>query len=190
MEYVLRSRKLWSLVVGDKERPSDAAGRKEWDEQDEEARQVIVMTVFDSQNSYLFDETSAKGMWDRLKEAHQEVSVANTLRLKSTFNAYKKDPKHTITMHVTKVKEMVQELKAVGVTIPKEDIILILLDSLPEEYRLVKSSLKSQKWSMFVLASKKKNMTWDWFLKRKRKRHCQRLENKVQEELNAIIVES
>jgi hypothetical protein len=112
---------------------------------DEEARQVIVMSVDDNQNAYLFEETTAKGMWDRLKEAYQETSVANTLRLKSVFNSYKKNPEQSMADHVNKVREMAQELKAIGVTVPKEDIILILLDSLPEDYRMVKSSLKSQR---------------------------------------------
>ena len=145
MEYNFRSRKLWSIVNGERVRPSDEPGRKEWDELDEEARQVIVMTVNDEQNTYLFDETSAHGMWNKLKEAYQERSVANTLRLKSAFNTYKKDPKHTMTKHVNKVLEMVQELKAVGVDVPKEDVILVLLNSLPDDYRMVRSSLKSQK---------------------------------------------
>ena len=145
MEYNLRSRKLWGVVSGEKQRPTEEEEARKWDELDEEARQVIVMTVNDNQNSYLFDETSAKGMWDRLKEAYQEVSVSNRLRLKSAFNTYRKDPAHTISQHVSKVKELVQQLKAVGVTVAKEDVILILLDSLPEEYRIVKTSLKSQR---------------------------------------------
>ena len=145
MEYNLRSRKLWTIVSGDRERPSTSPEDKEWEELDEEARQIIVMTVDDRQNAYLFEETTAKGMWDRLKEAYQEESVANTLRLKSAFNSYRKDPSQTMTMHVNKVREMVQELKSVGVTVPKEDVILILLDSLPDEYRMVRSALKSQR---------------------------------------------
>ena len=145
MEYNLRSRKLWAVVSWDKKRPLDEEEGRKWDDLDEEARQVIVMTVNDNQNSYLFDETLAKGMWDRLKDAYQEVSVSNRLRLKSAFNTYRKDPAHTISQHVSKVKELVQQLKAVGVTVAKEDVILILLDSLPEDYRIVKSSLKSQR---------------------------------------------
>jgi hypothetical protein len=145
MEYLLRSRKVWSIVNGETKRPEEDPGGREWDELDEEARQMIVMTVSDSQNCYLFEEQTSKGMWDKLKEAYQEVSVANKLRLKSTFNTYKKDPKHNVTQHVNRVKEMVQELKAVGVTIPDEDVILVLLDSLPEDYRMVRSSLKSQR---------------------------------------------
>jgi hypothetical protein len=31
------------------------------------------------------------------------------------------NPQHTMAVHVNKVKEMAQELKAVGVTVPKED---------------------------------------------------------------------
>ena len=145
MEYNFRSRKLWTIVNSERERPVESPAREEWDSLDEEARQTIVMTVNDAQNAYLFNEVTAKGMWDRLKAVYQEESVANTLRLKSAFNTYKKDPKHTMAMHISKVKEMEQELRAVGVTVAKEDVILILLDSLPEEYRMVKSSLKSQK---------------------------------------------
>ena len=132
-------------MSGDCERPSSTPGGMEWDTLDEEARMEIVMAVNNEQNVYLFEETTAKGMWDKLKEAYQETSVANTLRLKSKFNSYRMDPQHTITEHVKKVKEMAQELKAVGVIVPKEDIVLVLLDSLPEDYRMVKSSLKSQK---------------------------------------------
>ena len=145
MEYNLRSRKLWNIVSGERPRPLGSPDDKEWDTLDEEARQVIVMTVNDEQNAYLFEETTARGMWERLKEAYQETSVANTLRLKSKFNSYKMDPLHSMATHVNKVKELAQELKAVGVAVEKEDIILVLLDSLPEQYKMVKSSLKSQR---------------------------------------------
>ena len=95
MEYNLRSRKLWNIVSGERPRPLGSPDDKEWDTLDEEARQVIVMTVNDEQNAYLFEETTARGMWERLKEAYQETSVANTLRLKSKFNSYKMDPLST-----------------------------------------------------------------------------------------------
>jgi hypothetical protein len=146
MEYILRGKGLWEHVSEPSLSSSEDHVERSsaWKKKDEEAKELIVMSVDDDQNSFLFDATTSKEMWENLKDAYQEVSSANKMRLRSLFLNYKKDPRKSMLAHINKVKEMVQELKAIGTEVPKEEIILVLLQSLPEEYRVVKSSLKTR----------------------------------------------
>ena len=47
-------------------------------------------------------------------------------------------------MHINKLRELVQQLTAVGASIDEQDQIIVLLKSLPEEYKMMVTALKSQ----------------------------------------------
>ena len=142
MEHALRVRRLWGIVNGEERRPDSSPAKEEWERRDEQARQCIVMTVDEENTSSLFTAENAKEMWECLKEVFQEKSISNILTLKNEFFTYKKDPKHNMHQHVMKIKEMVYNLEAIGVKVDKNDTILVLLNSIPNEYKMVRTSLK------------------------------------------------
>jgi gag-polypeptide of LTR copia-type/Integrase core domain/GAG-pre-integrase domain/Zinc knuckle len=144
MEHALRVRRLWAIVNGEERRPEVSPAKEEWERRDEQARQCIVMTVDEENTSSLFMAESAYEMWECLKDVFQEKSVSNILTLKNEFFTYKKDPKQSMHQHIMKIKEMVYNLEAIGVKVDKNDTILVLLNSIPIEYRMVRTSLKTQ----------------------------------------------
>ena len=83
-------------------------------------------------------------MWDNLQTAYQEKSTANSIELKSLFYNLKKKQEHTINDHINRMWEIIENMSALGVEVPEEDKVMVLLDSIPSEYDMVKTALKIQ----------------------------------------------
>ena len=143
MERALRVRNLWNVVSGREPMPEGVTERDEWIERDEEAQHCIVVTVDDEHTSYLYNTHTSKMMWESLEEVFLERSTANSMSLKNEFYNCKKDTKLTMQQHTMKLREMLHHLDAIGVAIPKEDVVMVLLNSIPEDYKSVRSTIKT-----------------------------------------------
>ena len=144
MEYILDNKGLLEVVLGSEMRPDTSANDQQiWDKKDKEARQLIVMCVNEDQDNYLYGAKTASEMWAKLSSVYQEKSTANSLQLKSRFYSLKKATEDSMIQHINKMVELMEELRALGIKIPEEDSIMVLLNSLSDTYRMVKVALRT-----------------------------------------------
>ncbi|KAM2005006.1 hypothetical protein ACFX15_000241 [Malus domestica] len=56
----------------------------------------------------------AKKMWDQLKFTFGGTSTTKLRSLVLKFEVYRMDPKHSVSKHLRKMSNVIQDLKAVG----------------------------------------------------------------------------
>ena len=145
MTYLLKFKKLWGYVSGEIAKPEvEVEGRNTWEEKDDAAKTILCLSLDDTQLPYVLMATTSKEMWDKLGDAYEEKSTANVMQLKAQFHNFKKCGGDRMQMHINKLRELVQQLTAVGASIDEQDQIIVLLKSLPEEYKMMVTALKSQ----------------------------------------------
>ena len=181
MEYAFGKKKLWGIVTGDIPQPTEEDERKAWEGLDYDARQLIVMTVGHDQDGYIFRAKSAKQMWDNLQEAYQEKSSANSIQLKSVFYKLKKKKEHNMTEHINYMWELMENLKALGVDLPEEDTVMVLLDSVPPEYTMITTALKVHDGITFERCAGRLKQA------EREMKNSSRLEVKVEERESALV---
>ena len=154
MEYILDNKGLLEVVLGSEMRPDTSGNDQQiWDKKDKEARQLIVMCVNEDQDNYLYGAKTACEMWAKLSSVYQEKSTANSLQLKSRFYSLKKASEDSMVQHINKMVELLEELRALGIKVPEEDSIMVLLNSLPDAYRMVKVALRTHEGLTFEKVS-------------------------------------
>ena len=131
MEFALGRKGLMDIVLGQDPKPANPELRRQWEQKDYQARELIVMSVGHDQDTYIFRAKSAKEMWDNLQTAYQEKSTANSIELKGLFYNLKKKQEHTINDHINRMWEIIENMSALGVEVPEEDKVMVLLDSIP-----------------------------------------------------------
>jgi len=145
MEHFMRTRKVLKFVNGESVQPGDDDKRaqEKWKAIDEEVQSLIVNAVEREHINLLFKAKTAKEMWDALKRKFQEESLSNRLELKQKFITLKMEKGVKMDKHIGQLRELMEDLEAVGEDITNEEAILVLFNSLPPEYKLVTFNLKS-----------------------------------------------
>ena len=77
---------------------------------------------------------NAKDMWDQLKFDFGGTSTTRLRILVLKFEAYRKDPKHTMIEHLRMMSEMICDLKAVGNILTDEQQVQVVIRSLPDSW--------------------------------------------------------
>ena len=67
----------------------------------------------------------------------------NSLQLKSRFYSLKKENEDSMGEHINKMTKLLEELRALGINIPEEDSVMVLLNSIPDTYQMVKVALRT-----------------------------------------------
>src|SRR5687767_3671079 len=71
----LQASDLWDIVDGTK--PCPAGGDPAWTKLDVQARAILASTLDDAQSNHVDNCTTAKDMYDRLKDIHCDTSLLN-----------------------------------------------------------------------------------------------------------------
>jgi len=87
------------------------------------------------------DETTAKGIWDKLKELYMKKSLTNCLILLRTFFTYKMKEGTLLRAHLNTFDGLLMKMKVIDLKIEEEQNAMILLCSLPERYTSFLNSL-------------------------------------------------
>src|SRR5438128_1503343 len=79
---ILEANDLWDVVTGEEVKPSGesataAAAIKAWKKKDVQARSIIAPTLDDIQTTHVYSCTSAKEMFDKLKNANSDSGSFN-----------------------------------------------------------------------------------------------------------------
>lgn len=119
------------LVLEDK--PANME-QKVWDRLNLQACGTIRLFLAKDQKYSVMKETKAKVLWKLLEDKFMTKSVENRLFLKKKLFRFQYQPGCTMQEHLTEYNKILADLRNLDVDILDEDKALLLLNSLPDEY--------------------------------------------------------
>jgi hypothetical protein len=112
-----------------------------WKEGDARARTRIELAIGDSEMIHIIGALTAREMWDQLtmvKESKGQLGVLATRR--ALYRATAEEGFEMIT-HISRLRQLQEELHIMGNLVSDEDFVMILLTSLPESWDNYTTSL-------------------------------------------------
>lgn len=122
-----------------------------WDKNDRNARALICLNISDSQIVHVRHSKSAKETYDQLKSVHERVNLTNKLFLLRKLYSIKYVETMKMQEHINSVLELAEKLRSIGEIIQDDNLIAILLCSLPNSYSTFITAIESKNESELSL---------------------------------------
>ncbi|KAL6202951.1 hypothetical protein ACLB2K_026655 [Fragaria x ananassa] len=104
----------------------------------------LLMTTLDGDATYVIvGSKSTQEAWNALLERFSTVSRANIMQLKTDLQTVK-NGSDSIDKYFLRIKLARDQLRLVGVQIVDEDIIVVTLNGLPNEYSIIKTMIRAR----------------------------------------------
>lgn len=103
----------------------------EWKKKDSKAQKIIVRTMAPQPMMHIINCESAYEMWAKLQAVYEQKSSASIHLLQERFYSFVKDPKDGVAVHISKLENLVQQLKDLGETVSTSMLIARILTTLP-----------------------------------------------------------
>ena len=147
MKHVLLAKDLWGLVDGTEAEPAeDAAARvlADYRKRSQKAFSVIALAISSSQ-LYLVTSCEQPGQaWKALRNHFERDTLANKLLLKKRYFRSEMKEGTSVEKHLKNMKELTEQLAAIGAPIDEEDQVVTLLGSLPKSYSTFVTALQAR----------------------------------------------
>lgn len=134
----LKTKGLWIVVEQDPPTEQDAVTT--WQKKDLEALNAIVQTLSTVQTSYVINQTSARGVWNKLEEVSRGRILERRLNLKRKLNTIKWEKGENATQYMQRLESITEELRSMGETFEDVEVASIALQGLPKAYFCVARS--------------------------------------------------
>ncbi len=146
MEHLMKAKGLWGMVAETESVPdgANAQTRAEFEKRKEKAFSVLVLNVSTPQLYLITSCKTPKEAWDTLKGHFERDTLANKLFLKKKYFRCEMKEGECITEHLKRMKELTDQLGAIGAVIEEEDQIVTLLGSLPSSYATIVTALETK----------------------------------------------
>jgi hypothetical protein len=118
--------------------------KREYEESDQLAHSQIVLTVSDTVISHLRTTTTAKEAWVKICSVFEQKGLAAKVFLRRKLLNLKKDALMPMQEHINTVRELAEQLNAIGAPISDGDLAITLLCSLSDTYDPIIISLESR----------------------------------------------
>ncbi|KAE8732640.1 hypothetical protein F3Y22_tig00001818pilonHSYRG00042 [Hibiscus syriacus] len=103
---------------------------------------VTIRSCLSREKKYGYkNETSASKMWKALEEKFLKKSSQNRLHMKKRLFKFDYQPCTNMNEHITTFNELVEDLLGMDETFKDEDLALMLLSSLPDEFEHLETTL-------------------------------------------------
>ncbi|RWS00242.1 Retrovirus-related Pol polyprotein from transposon TNT 1-94-like protein, partial [Dinothrombium tinctorium] len=137
----LKSKGLFKIVNGTERKPDTCEKKiEEWEQRDTRAQWLISSALNTHEHEHVVNCLSAHEMWNTILSIHEQKSETSRYLVQEKFYNYKMDPSDNIACHISKVKQLANELSNIGETVSDSALITKIICSLP------------QKFSSFVIA--------------------------------------
>lgn len=134
MKWLLIMKGAWNAVI-DHENVDDA--------EDLKAMALIGLSVDKHLKTTIDACDTAKEAWDKLEDVYKAKSNARKLQLKRELTSISLKPKESITMYVSRAKDIRDQLIAAGYEASEEEVALSLLAGLPEGYESIVDTIQA-----------------------------------------------
>ncbi|KAL0309926.1 UNVERIFIED_CONTAM: hypothetical protein Sradi_5934900 [Sesamum radiatum] len=194
MKTYFQSQKLWEIVEEGVTLPEDSSTSSSAEKgklenkkaKDSEALYYIQTAVADHIFPRISVATSAKEAWSILQKEYQgsaKVRIIKLQTLRRDFENMKMKDSETIDEYYTKVRELVNQLKAYGEDIPEKRVVEKLLISVTEKYDPIVTTIEETK-DIITLTVTELVGSLEAYEKRRSRREENSLENAFQSKLN------
>lgn len=150
MELVFIAEYLWDIVTG--EQPKDVD--KNWQTEDEKAREIIEQSIDDDQTTHIHAKTTAAEMWQALKGIHDKSTFLAKIDVFKEISGFRMQKDQSMDEHISKLSNLFQKMVDMGDThLSEQWKINFLLSSLPGNYENIVSDIgmipgKDLTWSL------------------------------------------
>ncbi len=142
LKAVLLSKGLWKITTkGPQEETKDETKTLQ---SVEKAFGLIYLSI-PQRMYYIINVTKEpKEALEALHAHFESTSQANKRIIKRQWNNYQMSPDHSISTHVSKITELTNKMKAVGLTLTEEEQRGALLGTLCDAYKVIRTTLELQ----------------------------------------------
>ncbi|MCO5570299.1 hypothetical protein L7F22_024017 [Adiantum nelumboides] len=141
MQTLLMIKNMWKIVMGEEPRPAHGDQRNDWDRRALQAQGLININVKDTLVGYIRSATSAKEAWDILARRFEGKSIIKVMHLKSKLNEATKSSSESVHEYLLKLRNIQDELAAIGEEVSDVDMIQSILKGIKKEYKHFVTSL-------------------------------------------------
>lgn len=137
---------LEDLLDGSNPKPAGENSKpevKKWIKDNAKAMSLLSQAIEKKQLQTLITSETAKEMWDGLKNMYDQKSSSSKLLLRQKFHESKMKSNETVIEFVTKIQNLVSQLKDVGEVISDIDVMAKILGTLPSKYNTLVTSWDS-----------------------------------------------
>lgn len=106
-----------------------------WKKQDSKAQRIIATSIGPTALRHIVNCENAQDMWLKLKMVYEQASQANIHMLHQRFYSFEKDPDDDIATHISKLQNIVRQLKDLGEQISESMVITKVLMTLPKTFQ-------------------------------------------------------
>ena len=146
MKHLLLAKELWSVVDGSETLAEGAepAVRSNYEKKCQKAFSTLALAIGTSQLYLVTSCTQPKDAWDTLSNHFERNTLANKLFLKKRFFRMEMKVGTSIEKHLKSMKELSDQLAALGSPITEEDQVVTLLGSLPDSFSTLVTALEAR----------------------------------------------
>uniref|UniRef100_A0A5S6QLX5 CCHC-type domain-containing protein n=1 Tax=Trichuris muris TaxID=70415 RepID=A0A5S6QLX5_TRIMR len=139
MKVLLMKDGLWDVVNHVKPEPTPQG----WYQRECKAIAAICLTVEDDQLLHLMQHETAREMWQALQRLHERSSIGSRLYLKRKL--YSMRFTHgSMQAHLNAMLEIVAQLRGMGKNVEDDDLVAVMLCSLPDSYSALITALEGR----------------------------------------------
>lgn len=121
----------------------EIAAYRAWKQTDMALLSLLMATLDEDIVDVIIGSKTARQAWLALQERFSGASRMNIMQLKTELQTIRKDCE-SIEKFLQRVKNARDQLISVGVNIPDEDIIIAILNGLPDEYSTVRTVIEGR----------------------------------------------
>ena len=110
MRLLLTREKVWSVVTDPKPENTDAA----WSNKDEKAQALVGLALEDTQLIHVMQKSTAKEMWDALKDYHERASLSSKIHVVRQLVSIRMSEGGNMAEHLKSMTELRLRLTALG----------------------------------------------------------------------------
>lgn len=111
---------------------------------------TLILNLSDSVLRQVIEEETSYKIWNKLNELYVSKDLPNKMYIREKFFTFKMDSGKNIYENLDDFKKITTEFKNLGEKLGDDNEVFILLNSLPESYKEVKTTLKYGRDSVTV----------------------------------------
>lgn len=191
VEFLLVREGLWKYVSpGVKPEPAaDGANAAEiaaWEEADQRARATIGLLLSRSQHGHIRNTTTAKAVWDNLKQQHEKKTLTSKVQLLKRICDLQYHEGDDIVEHLQEYEDLFEKLANAGTKLDNDLQVILVFRSLPSSFDALTTTLENRSEDDLTLELVKGKIVNE-VLKRKEKTPAEGIAMKAEDKKKNIV---
>ena len=181
IKMVLKMKDLWDIVTGQETIPEDAsaAERLKFKKRNDRAHSEICLAVTESIQVYVRNTDTGREAWKALEDHFEEKTLSRKINLRQKLYSTKL-VSGTMVDHVNQLKTICEHLESIGDIITENDMVMVLLTSLPTQYNNLITTLETLK---------EEQLTWNYVRDRVIAEYQRKQEEKAERNSKKVLAE-